>query len=107
MTNAAAPPPLPTHLTPLLGRVDFLRLIASERIDAEWRLLTVAGPGGVGKGRLAVAAAEALAALGSPHTNIATSSALAPRTARRPRLAKRPSRSMMQRHVRPGRKGRR
>lgn len=57
---APAPGHLPAAPTPLLGRdaeVDRLRAILWE---AETRLLTLTGPGGVGKTRLALAVAEAL-----------------------------------------------
>jgi predicted ATPase len=47
---------LPTSLTPLMGRDDLVADIV-RRLD-EWRLVTLVGVGGVGKTRLAVAAAE-------------------------------------------------
>ncbi|GLY71132.1 BTAD domain-containing putative transcriptional regulator [Amycolatopsis taiwanensis] len=55
---SAEPPPgrLPAQLTSFLGRDDELKLLA-ELMDAA-RLVTVTGPGGVGKTRLAVVAAS-------------------------------------------------
>src|SRR5581483_4250253 len=63
--RAAEPPTrrgmIPEALTPLVGRDDELRELT--RIAAEHRLLSLVGPGGVGKTRLAleVARAEAIA----------------------------------------------
>ncbi|MFB8105305.1 BTAD domain-containing putative transcriptional regulator [Streptomyces sp. NPDC056007] len=58
---ATAPPPphsnLPAPLTPLVGRREALADLS--RLLAEARLVTLTGPGGVGKTRLAVAAATA------------------------------------------------
>ncbi|PVC67974.1 AfsR family transcriptional regulator [Streptomyces sp. CS065A] len=56
----AIPPPhsnLPAPLTPLVGRREALADLS--RLLAEARLVTLTGPGGVGKTRLAVAAATA------------------------------------------------
>ncbi|WP_345982591.1 BTAD domain-containing putative transcriptional regulator [Streptomyces sp. DSS69] len=56
----ATPPPhsnLPAPLTPLVGRREALADLS--RLLAEARLVTLTGPGGVGKTRLAVAAATA------------------------------------------------
>jgi predicted ATPase/DNA-binding SARP family transcriptional activator len=57
---APAPPPnLPRQLTPFIGREEELRLLV-ERLDSlDCGLLTVIGPGGVGKTRLAGQAAGA------------------------------------------------
>ena len=44
---------LPVQTTPLLGREAELTQIAAYLADAECRLLTLVGPGGVGKSRLA------------------------------------------------------
>lgn len=51
---------LPAELTPFVGRVD--ELAAIKRHLAENRLLTLTGPGGIGKTRLAIKAAKAEAA---------------------------------------------
>lgn len=50
---------LPAVLTPLIGRQSELATIADHFHDPECRLLTVLGPGGIGKTRLAIAAAGA------------------------------------------------
>ncbi|MFL6151940.1 MAG: ATP-binding protein [Ornithinibacter sp.] len=52
-------PALPTALTPFVGRARELQSLCSE--VGTHRLVVVTGPGGVGKTRLALAAAEALA----------------------------------------------
>ena len=51
---------LPWEPTPLLGRVDELRIIRDQLLAPEVRLLTLLGPGGVGKTRLATATARRL-----------------------------------------------
>ncbi len=56
--------PLPVRLSPLVGREDELRDIAVTL--AASRLLTLTGPGGTGKTRLALATAAAVAGAGSP-----------------------------------------
>ncbi|MET8756173.1 AAA family ATPase, partial [Streptomyces sp. NPDC004667] len=53
-------PALPTPPTPLIGRHDSLTTLTD--LFATTRLVTLTGPGGVGKTRLALAAAERLAA---------------------------------------------
>lgn len=58
------PPPvrgLPAPLTPCIGRAALLRDLGTLLTSGEVRLLTLTGPGGVGKTRLAIAAAGELA----------------------------------------------
>jgi predicted ATPase/DNA-binding CsgD family transcriptional regulator/DNA-binding XRE family transcriptional regulator len=50
----------PSEPTPLLGRIDELRIIREQLLIPEVRLLTLLGPGGVGKTRLATATARDL-----------------------------------------------
>jgi predicted ATPase/DNA-binding SARP family transcriptional activator len=50
-------PQLPSPTTPLLGRADELAQIAERLADPNCRLLTILGPGGSGKTRLALKAA--------------------------------------------------
>ncbi|MCI0581052.1 MAG: tetratricopeptide repeat protein [Chloroflexi bacterium] len=58
--TAAAPlPNLPVQTTPLVGRERELTELAQLLADPTCRLLTLVGPGGVGKTRLAVSAAQA------------------------------------------------
>src|SRR5215210_255177 len=52
------PPVLPPQPTRLIDRVEELTRLGSLLSQPEVRLLTLAGPGGVGKTRLAIAAAE-------------------------------------------------
>lgn len=56
-----APPPYPAPLppTPLVGRRDALRALATH-LDDGVRLLTILGPGGIGKTRLALEAVQEL-----------------------------------------------
>jgi predicted ATPase/predicted negative regulator of RcsB-dependent stress response len=49
---------LPVMSTPFIGRADDLATIQQHLADARCRMLTLAGPGGVGKTRLAVEAAS-------------------------------------------------
>ena len=51
---------LPLQPTPLVGREQELATARAQLLSGEMRLLTLAGPGGVGKTRLALALAEAL-----------------------------------------------
>lgn len=52
---------LPDADGPLIGRSAELTLLSEQLTDADYRWLTVVGPGGVGKTRLALAAAASLA----------------------------------------------
>ena len=56
--------PLPLALTPLLGRDADVATLREWLADAALRLITVTGPGGVGKTRLALEVAHAIAADG-------------------------------------------
>lgn len=56
----AIPHNLPAQLTPLLGRERETRQAVERLSRADVRLLTLTGPGGVGKTRLALAVAESL-----------------------------------------------
>lgn len=53
---------LPAHSTPFVGRAGEVRAVAELVRHADCRLLTIIGPGGMGKTRLAVAVAEHVAA---------------------------------------------
>lgn len=53
------PTPLPLSATPFIGRAAELAGIADKLADPDCRLLTLVGPGGAGKTRLALAAAHA------------------------------------------------
>jgi excisionase family DNA binding protein len=54
--------PLPSPLSPFVGRRDDLATITRLLRDPAVRVLTLTGPGGIGKTRLAIAAATAVAA---------------------------------------------
>ena len=65
-TNGGTQPPaillnLPRPTTPLVGREIEVARIAEILAGPECRLLTLSGPGGIGKTRLAIAAAERMA----------------------------------------------
>jgi predicted ATPase len=49
---------LPADMTPFIGRESELRSLASALIDPSARLITITGPGGIGKTRLSLAAAR-------------------------------------------------
>ncbi len=53
---------LPSPLTPLVGREAILSTLLAQLRDPECRLVTICGLGGIGKSRLAIEAANALAA---------------------------------------------
>ncbi|HSJ56117.1 MAG TPA: BTAD domain-containing putative transcriptional regulator [Anaerolineae bacterium] len=57
---------LPAQTTPFVGRQDELVEIVNRLRDPECRLLTLLGPGGVGKTRLALSVAEELTGLAPP-----------------------------------------
>ncbi len=52
---------LPAQSTPFVGRKEDINALMGRMIDPKIRLLTLTGPGGIGKTRLAVEAASALA----------------------------------------------
>ena len=56
---AHAPFPLPRAATPFIGREDELKALAERLDNPNCRLLTLVGPGGAGKTRLALEAAQA------------------------------------------------
>ncbi|MBN1136441.1 MAG: tetratricopeptide repeat protein [Anaerolineae bacterium] len=57
-TGSAVPHNLPVHLTPFIGRQAEMAAIRQMLRDPGCRLLTITGPGGMGKTRLALAAAD-------------------------------------------------
>lgn len=57
---------LPTFSTPFVGRVDEIAAAAGLLAETRTRLLTIVGPGGIGKTRLAVEVGRALAARDHP-----------------------------------------
>src|SRR4051812_5172033 len=54
-------PSLPVPLTPLIGREQAIQHLAARVVEPTIRLLTLTGPGGVGKTRLALAVAARVA----------------------------------------------
>jgi transcriptional regulator with XRE-family HTH domain len=56
----APPSNLPVYLTSLVGREHEIDFVCQQLLDSTCRLLTLTGPGGVGKTRLAVEAAGRL-----------------------------------------------
>ncbi len=54
----AFPRALPTPLMPFVGRVEELRHATATLLDPATRLLTITGPGGVGKTRFSLAIAR-------------------------------------------------
>lgn len=59
--SAHAPPGIPTPSSPFIGRAGDLESIAGTLENEKARLITLTGPGGVGKTRIAVEAARRLA----------------------------------------------
>jgi len=98
-SSSPAQPVPPSHLpqqaTPFVGRTSELADIAQRLADPGCRLLTLAGPGGIGKTRLAIAAAAAQGgsppsarpAWSSPRLRRRSVSPLAQEWARRIRIA--------------------
>ena len=62
LKSLGTPTNLPPFPTPILGRDGELAEIAAQFTDSEARLVTLTGPGGTGKTRLAIAAADLLGA---------------------------------------------
>jgi len=61
-TALRPPAPLPTALTPLIGRAAAVTVVAAYLVHDHVRLLTLTGPGGVGKTRLGLAVAQTVQA---------------------------------------------
>jgi predicted ATPase/transcriptional regulator with XRE-family HTH domain len=60
ISQPTRPPELPQPLTPLIGREHELRALLQQMKDPACRLLTLTGPGGIGKTRLALEVAHHL-----------------------------------------------
>ena len=60
LSPAPPPPRLPPQLTPFVGRNEEVTLLVERLRDPACRLLTLVGPGGIGKTRLAVEVAQRL-----------------------------------------------
>jgi predicted ATPase len=58
--------PLPVPLTPIVGREDEIAAVIALLRDPEVRLVTLIGPGGIGKTRLAIEVARRMAVAGGP-----------------------------------------
>jgi predicted ATPase/DNA-binding CsgD family transcriptional regulator len=82
--NARSRHNLPTPSRPLVGRAAELAQLLAHLRDPACRLVTVAGPGGAGKTRLALAAALALAPAGGVATPFSAGVFLAPLSALEP-----------------------
>ena len=67
---------LPLPPTALVGREDDIRLLCQCLADPAARLITLIGPGGVGKTRLAIEIAHALAKKGAVHVTFASLAAI-------------------------------
>ena len=62
LKSLGTPTNLPRALTPILGRDEELAQIAAQLTSGDVRLVTLTGPGGTGKTRLAIAVADLLGA---------------------------------------------
>ena len=60
-TSSGVPPRLPQTVSPLVGRDEEVRVLAARLRDGQDRLVTLTGPGGVGKTSLALAVAADVA----------------------------------------------
>ncbi|RIK33811.1 MAG: hypothetical protein DCC55_34225, partial [Chloroflexi bacterium] len=71
----STPYPLPAQTTPFIGREQELAEIVRRLRDPACRLLTLVGPGGIGKTRLAIEAARLLAESGTQRSSQRSASA--------------------------------